>query len=135
MIFSNILRHLTLTLPTPPLALSSSFSVAQVLNVDISARHPRSSLASCHLPPPSSRPAPFFHARHQWRIQDSWTGGLTSFFLLQPPPLLLSSLLLLLIPLLFFLVVQARRGAGAPPAPTLDPPLGRLYIQSVTGQV
>ena len=39
------------------------------------------------------------------------------------PPLLLSSLLLLLIPLLFFLDVQARRGASAPPAPTLDPPL------------
>ena len=39
------------------------------------------------------------------------------------PPLLLSSLLLPLIPLLFFLDVQARRGAGAPPAPTLDPPL------------
>ena len=39
------------------------------------------------------------------------------------PPLLLSSLLLSLIPPLFFLDVQARRGAGAPPAPTLDPSL------------
>ena len=39
------------------------------------------------------------------------------------PPLLLSSLLLPFIPPLFFLDVQACRGAGAPPAPTLDPPL------------
>ena len=54
--------------------------------------------------------------------------------LLSPPtlPLLLSSLLLPLILPLFFLDVQARRGAGAPPAPTLDPPLlmhvGYAYI-------
>ena len=61
------------------------------------------------------------HRRPQWRIRIDGQ-GLTSFFLLSLR-LLLSSLLLPLIPPLFFFDVQARRGARAPPAPTLDPSL------------
>ena len=69
---------------------------------------------------------------NQWRIQNfQFNGSLSPFFFLQP--LFSSSLFfpLFLPPSLLFFPYGVPEGRGAPPTPTLDPPLNQIYALTI----